>query len=106
MEIVQEIFDRGSMDVGELRSRLGAPKQTLARHLNDLEARGLLKRTTDVKDRRRRLVTLTQEGETFAYAQTQQRRAAIRRAFLSAGPEAVAGARGVLSAIIQDDSQT
>ena len=59
MDVLQEVFDLGAMDVGDLRARLGAPKQSLARNLNQLEGRGFVTRETDPRDRRRRLVTLT-----------------------------------------------
>jgi DNA-binding MarR family transcriptional regulator len=97
MDVLQELFDLGPMDVGELRARLAAPKQSLARNLNQLEARGFVARETDPADRRRRLVTLTPSGLTFARDATERRRAALRQAFLSAGPDAVTGARRVLS---------
>ncbi len=101
MEILQEIFDRGPMDVGDLRSRLASPKQSLARNLNQLEARSLVKREMDPRDRRRRLVTLTQDGMTFASEATERRRNALRQAFASSGPEDVAGARRVLSELLR-----
>lgn len=97
MDVLQEVFDLGPMDVGDLRARLAAPKQSLARNLNQLEARGFVTRETDPADRRRRLVTLTPSGLTFARDATERRRAALRQAFLSAGPDAVTGARRVLS---------
>jgi DNA-binding MarR family transcriptional regulator len=96
MDVLQEIFDVGPMDVGDLRARLNAPKQSLARNLNQLEGRGFVTRETDQADRRRRLVTLTPTGMTFARDATERRRAALRQAFLSAGPDAVTGARRVL----------
>lgn len=101
MEIIQEIFDRGPMDVGDLRARLAAPKQSLARNLNQLEGRTLVTREMDPRDRRRRLVSLTQEGMTFAAEATERRRGALRQAFASSGPEAVAGARRVLSELLR-----
>jgi DNA-binding MarR family transcriptional regulator len=97
MDVLQEVFDLGPMDVGDLRARLNAPKQSLARNLNQLEGRGLVARETDQSDRRRRLVTLTPSGMAFAREATERRRAALRQAFLSAGPDAVTGARRVLS---------
>ncbi|MDZ4759482.1 MAG: MarR family transcriptional regulator [Alphaproteobacteria bacterium] len=97
MDVLLEIFDVGSLDVGELRNRLAAPKQSLARYLNDLEGRGLLKRETSSRDRRRRLVALTSEGAAFARQATDRRRMALREAFLTAGPDAVTGARRVLT---------
>ena len=101
MQILQEIFDRGPMDVGDLRARLAAPKQSLARNLNQLEGRNFLKRETDPADRRRRMVTLTTEGMTFTRDATERRRSALRQAFLAAGPEAVAAARRLLADIMR-----
>lgn len=101
MEILQEIFDRGPMDVGDLRARLAAPKQSLARNLNQLEGRALVKRETDPRDRRRRLVSLTTEGLALTNESTDRRRAVLRQAFAASGPEAVGGARRVLSELLR-----
>lgn len=101
MDILQEIFDLGPMDVSELRTRLAAPKQSLARNLNQLEARRFVERATDPNDRRRRLVTLTGLGQAFTLEATERRRLALRQAFLSAGPEAVSGARRMLSDLLR-----
>lgn len=97
LDILMEVFDRGGLDVTELRDRLDSPKQSMARHLNELEERGLIARHPHPRDRRRRLVTLTDAGRRFAARATELRRLALREAFLSAGPEAVTGARRVLS---------
>lgn len=97
LEILEEVFDRGPMDVGDLRARLASPKQSLARNLNHLEERGLLGREADQRDRRRRLVTLTAQGADLARQVTERRRAALRAAFLAAGPDAVSGARRMLA---------
>lgn len=101
MEILEEIHDLGPMDVGDLRLRLATPKQSLARNLNQLEARDLLTRETDPRDRRRRLVTLTPAGASFAREATERRRQVMRQAFLTAGPEAVTGARRMLSDLVR-----
>jgi len=95
--ILIELFDSGPLEVGELQFRLGAPKQTLARRLNTLEAKGMVRRTTSESDRRRRLVALTETSGEAARKATERRRAALREAFLSAGPEAVSGARRMLA---------
>ncbi len=105
LDILLEIHDRGPMDVTELRNRLDAPKQSMARNLNTLENRNLVVRQTGHQDRRRRLVTLTSEGMTFAREATEKRRAAMREAFLTAGPDAVNGARRVLSGLARGDER-
>jgi DNA-binding MarR family transcriptional regulator len=101
LDILLEIHDRGPIDVTELRSRLDAPKQSMARNLNTLESGGMIARQTSQQDRRRRLVNLTPEGMAFARRATERRREALRLAFLSAGPDAVTGARRVLSELSQ-----
>lgn len=106
LEILQEIYDRGALDVGDLRHRLQAPKQSLARHLNDLEGAGLIERQIDGGDRRRRIVSLTQTGAELTERATEKRRQALREAFLDAGPEAVAGARRVLQHLVSLKDRT
>ena len=101
LDVLEEVLDRGPMDVKELRGRLHCPKQTLNRYLNQLEAAGLTRREASQRDRRRRLVTLTEDGRRFAVEATLRRRAALRQAFLNAGPDAVTGARRVLQEVLR-----
>jgi DNA-binding MarR family transcriptional regulator len=106
IDVMEEIFDTGPMDVTELRDRLNAPKQSMARTLNQLETRGLTTRDVDPRDRRRRLVTLTPAGLAFVQAATERRREALRQIFLQSGPEAVNGARRVLKELLRVRSDT
>jgi DNA-binding MarR family transcriptional regulator len=106
LAVLLELHDSGPADVGLLRARLDSPKQSLARNLNALEARALIARETSSKDRRRRLVKLTDAGAGFALRAAEHRRTALRQAFLTAGPDAVTGARRVLSEIARHDSRT
>jgi DNA-binding MarR family transcriptional regulator len=103
LDVLQELLDRGAMDVGSLRDRLNHPRQSLARNLAQLESRGLIGRETAHDDRRRREVTLTSEGMRVARLATEARRAALRRAFLSTGPESVNGARRVLADLLKPE---
>lgn len=105
LDILLEIHDGGPLDVTELRGRLGAPKQSTARNLNTLETAGLVTRLASTRDRRRRLVNLTPEGLALATRAAERRREALRLAFLSAGPDAVAGARRVLTGLALGDKQ-
>jgi DNA-binding MarR family transcriptional regulator len=101
LDVLQELQDRGPMDVSALRLRLRLPRQSLARNLTQLEARGLIGRATDGEDRRRRLVSLTEDGVRLAREATEARRLALRRAFLSTGPDAVHGVRKVLGELLR-----
>jgi DNA-binding MarR family transcriptional regulator len=98
-DILMEIFDLGPQDVSGLRTRLNIPKQTLARYLNELEARGLIARERDRLDGRRRRIHLTPEGEAMTRRGAETRRATMREVFLLCGPDAVTGARRVLAEI-------
>lgn len=99
VDILVELFDIGPHDVTSLRGRLNIPKQTLARYLNDLEARGLITRERDRLDGRRRRILLTPEGDRMTRQGAEARRAAMREVFLLCGPDAVTGARRVLAEI-------
>jgi hypothetical protein len=46
-------------------------------------------------------VKLTPDGLTFTRDATERRRTALRQAFLSAGPDAVTGARRMLSELLR-----
>jgi len=102
LAVLLELHDSGPLDVGVLRTRLDSPKQSLARNLNELETRGLLARETSARDRRRRLVKLTDEGGDMALRAADRRRTALREAFLTAGQDAVNGARRVLSELARE----
>lgn len=104
LAIVLELHDGGPLDVGLLRSRLDSPKQSLARNLNELETRGVLARETSARDRRRRLVRLTDAGIAIAVRAAERRRSALREAFLAAGQDAVSGARRVLSELARTEN--
>lgn len=52
----------GPITLKELAQRVGLESSTLVRVIDLLEARGLLLRTTDVQDRRSKLLTLTPAG--------------------------------------------
>ncbi|SHH10002.1 transcriptional regulator, MarR family [Cognatiyoonia sediminum] len=89
--------------VNNLLAILGVTKQSLNRVLRTLIEDGLVSNTVGQKDRRERHLHLTEAGETLERTLSDAQRARMRAAFRSAGPEAVAGFRTVLEAMMDED---
>jgi DNA-binding MarR family transcriptional regulator len=90
------------LPVKALQDRLGVRKQSLQRVLNELEAAGLLSRAPGERDRRERLLTLTDLGREAERQASAALRERLGQVFRLAGADAVAGARAVLSALASD----
>lgn len=87
--------------VAELLSILRISKQSLARVLRDVVERGLVRQFRDEGDQRRRPLYLTGPGvvlETSLSAVQQER---LARAFANVGPDAIAGWRTMLLALVE-----
>ena len=97
----------GGLPVKALQERLGVRKQSLQRVLNELEAAGLLVRAPGLRDRRERLLALTDLGREAERAASAALRERLGQVFRLAGADAVAGARAVLAALAEtgDDSE-
>ena len=89
--------------VNNLLAILGVTKQSLNRVLRTLIEDGLVSNTIGHKDRRERHLHLTEAGETLERVLSDAQRARMRSAFRSAGPEAVAGFRTVLEAMMDEE---
>ena len=92
---------RSPLTVGEIADELGvdAPYATLI--VNHLEALGLVVRTADAEDRRRKLVSPTPEGRA-ATARAQQISDRAPAAFARLSPEEAAQLRGLLERLTED----
>jgi DNA-binding MarR family transcriptional regulator len=88
------------ISVNQLLDILKITKQSLSRVLGQLLREGLIVQTTDVKDRRRRLLRLTAKGENLERQLTEKQLIRVARACREAGAEAVAGFRTVLRGMI------
>ena len=88
--------------VNNLLSILGVTKQSLNRVLRTLVNDGLVEARIGQKDRRERHLFLTDEGAQLEHRLSGAQRARMRAAFRQAGPEAVAGFRTVLEAMMDD----
>ncbi len=89
--------------VTNLLAILGVTKQSLNRVLRTLIADGLVESRVGRSDRRERNLHLTDAGAALERRLSAAQRARMRAAYRAAGPEAVAGFRQVLEAMMDDE---
>jgi len=89
--------------VNNLLAILGVTKQSLNRVLRTLIADGLVESRVGNIDKRERHLFLTEDGHVLETRLSDAQRARMRAAFRVAGPEAVAGFRQVLEAMMDSD---
>lgn len=89
--------------VNNLLAILGVTKQSLNRVLRTLTQDGLVIAEVGRRDRRERHLYLTDAGEALERALSDAQRVRMRDAYRRAGPEAVAGFRRVLEAMMDED---
>lgn len=89
--------------VNNLLAILGVTKQSLNRVLRSLVSDGLVEARVGTADRRERHLHLTDAGAALERALSDAQRDRMRAAFRTAGPEAVAGFRQVLEAMMDED---
>ncbi len=89
--------------VNNLLNILGVTKQSLNRVLRTLIADGLVESKVGRSDKRERHLFLTRSGRTLEQTLSDAQRARMRAAFRDAGPEAVAGFRTVLEAMMDPE---
>ena len=96
---------RPGLTIAELLAILRVTKQSLNRVLRQLIDDGFVESRPGETDRRQRLLTLTDKGAALEKATATVQRARIRQAYREAGPEAVAGFRRVLEAMIDGEAR-
>ena len=89
--------------VNNLLSILGVTKQSLNRVLRTLVEDGLVESRVGQADKRERHLHLTERGAELERALSDAQRARVRAAYRQAGPEAVAGFRAVLEAMMDPE---
>ena len=89
--------------VNNLLNILGVTKQSLNRVLRTLISDGLVESKVGRNDKRERHLHLTDEGRALEQKLSDAQRARLRAAFREAGPEAVAGFRTVLEAMMDPE---
>jgi len=88
------------INVSELLFILRITKQSLSRVLSQLIKEDFIIQRQGIKDRRQRLLELTEKGKDLECRLTQTQREIVARAYRAAGEEAVKGYQAVLRGII------
>ena len=91
--------------VNNLLAILGVTKQSLNRVLRALVEDGRVESRIGTRDKRERNLYLTESGKSLERELSDAQRRRMRAAFRKAGPEAVAGFRQVLEAMMDPEMQ-
>ena len=91
------------MSVSDLLDILQITKQSLSRVLSQLVSEGYILQKQGTRDRRQRLLELTEQGRRLEEELTEHQRQRIERAFRDAGAEAVEGFRKVMLGIMSGE---
>ena len=91
--------------VSDLLDILGITKQSLSRVLGQLVREDFIVQRSDRRDRRRRLLELTDRGRDLERQLTENQRRRMARAYRNAGAESVAGFRTVLRNLIDEQDR-
>ncbi|MBT5049866.1 MAG: MarR family transcriptional regulator [Rhodospirillaceae bacterium] len=91
--------------VSELLSILKITKQSLSRVLSQLVREEFITQKQGIRDRRQRLLELTQKGSDLEKQLTHNQRDRIAKAYREAGAEAVEGYRKVVLGMINDEDR-
>jgi DNA-binding MarR family transcriptional regulator len=92
--------------VSELLAILRITKQSLARVLGDLVARGYVAQSQGRSDRRQRLLRLTPEGVALERKLFERQRERLTAAYREAGAAAVDGFRRVMRGVMDDAARS
>ncbi|SLN10309.1 Transcriptional regulator SlyA [Aquimixticola soesokkakensis] len=92
--------------VNNLLALLGVTKQSLNRVLRTLIDDGLVESRVGASDKRERNLFLTEAGAALEAEVSEAQRARVRAAYRAAGPDAVAGFRQVLEAMMEPELRT
>ena len=91
-----------AITVSQLLAILGITKQSLSRVLGQLIQDGFITQRPGPRDRRQRLLELTEKGRALEHALTDTQRVRLAQAFRESGAEAVTGFRTVLYNLIDE----
>ncbi|MFJ7496808.1 MarR family winged helix-turn-helix transcriptional regulator [Streptomyces sp. NPDC097727] len=89
-KVLQALAGRGALHQAELASSLGQAPRSVTQIVEGLERLGLVARTGDPEDRRRKTVSLTDTGRTTLAAAEQAGTHALRQCFGLLEPQQLA----------------
>ena len=98
--VVHFVGRHPQMTVGELLGILRITKQSLSRVLGQLVRQGFIRQQPGSRDRRQRLLELTEKGVELERQLSENQRQRIAKAYREAGAQAVEGFRKVMLGII------
>src|SRR5271155_324865 len=93
------------ISVTDLLGILKITKQSLSRVLGQLVKEGYIVQRPGLRDRRQRLLELTDKGKELERQLSENQRALIARAYRAAGAAAVEGFRKVMLGIVNDEDR-
>jgi len=99
------IARKPDLTVSELLKLLSITKQSLGRVLGELTERGMVETRTGDRDRRQRLLRLTEKGRVLESELFDALREKMSAAYSSAGQGAVGGFWAVLEGLIPDEER-
>lgn len=100
--VIHFVGRQPGMTVSDLLDILKITKQSLSRVLSELVSKGYVVQRPGTRDRRQRLLDLTDKGAELERQLSEGQRALVARAYRAAGAEAVDGFRKVLLGMIND----
>lgn len=103
--VVYFIGRNPGITVSQLLDILKVTKQSVSRVLSQLVAEGYVFSRTGTRDRRQRMLELTEKGQALERRLSENQRERIARAYREAGAEAVEGYRKVLLGIIDEQER-
>ena len=99
------IARKPNLTVSELLALLAVTKQSLGRVLNELTTRELVEIRAGERDRRQRLLRLTEAGTAMEGSLFEAVRRKMAAAYTRAGQQAVSGYWAVLEGLIPEDER-
>lgn len=99
------IARKPDMTVSDLLALLSITKQSLGRVLNELSERGYVETRPGLRDRRQRLLRLTEAGRALEADLFEALRERLSAAYSSAGQGAVGGFWAVLEGLIPEEER-
>ncbi|MFD3523088.1 MarR family winged helix-turn-helix transcriptional regulator [Streptomyces sp. NPDC058653] len=98
-KVLQVLAAHGTLHQAQLANALGQAPRSVTQIVEGLESLGLVSRTDDTEDRRRKTVSLTAVGSTTLAAAEEAGAEVLRRLFGSLDPEQLSSLRSSLTSL-------